>query len=61
VALEFEASADEAYFIEASADLIHWAPIATFKNAAGRTVLEQRVGPEFPQRFYRRVLTPRRE
>jgi uncharacterized repeat protein (TIGR03806 family) len=56
VALEFEALAGESYMIEASTDLIHWVPIATIENAVGRTVVEEQLGPEFPQRFYRAVL-----
>jgi hypothetical protein len=61
VALEFEALANETYVIEASADLIHWAPIMTVADTAGRTVLVEQVTPEFHQRFYRRVLAPQRE
>jgi uncharacterized repeat protein (TIGR03806 family) len=58
VALEWEAVAGQRYVIEASTDLRHWTAVATIEADTGKIVLEQPLGPEFSQRFYRAVLAP---
>jgi hypothetical protein len=50
--------AGQRYVIEASTDLSNWAAVATIEADTGKTVLEQPLGSEFPQRFYRAVLAP---